>query len=108
MRRFEHGDHQCFVMSMDLDEALQSGLLRSHSGPDPIFSFFSNGRASYSFCQVCCHFAWTACDLNNCQPGTEIDDHELEERAVRAFRSAALVDCMDQEKLELIREVMTS
>lgn len=108
MRRFEHGDHQCFVINMTLDDALQAGLLVSEDGTLRHFSAFSEGRASYAFCQVCCHYAWSAYDFYGSPSGDPDDEGSLEEAAMYGFRKSAAISCADQERADLIREVMTS
>lgn len=108
MRKFAHGDHDCSVICMDIEEALVGGLLLSHEG-DRV-SFSSPGRAAYAFCSACGHYAWSASESMSSGPAIVIEgeDEKLEGMAVRGFMSAANESCEVQRNTELIREVMTS
>lgn len=102
MRKFKHGDHDCSVLSMDLGEALNAGLLKSYDGSKRAFALFATGRAAYAFCTVCGHYAWSASET------MEDTDESLEGMAIRGFQSAANESCEVQMNTELVRDVMTS
>ena len=109
MKRFEHGDHECSVVCMDIDEALRSNLLKRLDGSFPAFVV---GRAAYAFCSKCTHFAWSTSEdmLSSPDPVDPLEDNDvtLEKMAIFGFKEGASESCAVQKDTEFIREVMTS